>query len=333
MAIFILLLLIFLVSVLSLMKGSYPLTPKQVVLAIAGKEPRPITYTIWNIRLPRIIAGIIVGASLALSGAVLQGILRNPLATPFTMGVSHGAMFGASLAIILGAGYAESTGRVSIVNPYSIILLAFAGAMASTLVIVVLAKMKGLSPQAMILAGVAMSSLFTALTTLIQYFANELQLAAMVYWSFGDLGRPYWKENIIMILSFTPIFVYFLFKRWDLNATSVGDEIALSVGVEVEKTRLVSAILSAFLTAVTVAFVGVIGFIGLIAPHMIRLIFGGDYRFLIPLSSLLGALILLAADTVARLLLSPLILPVGVITSFLGAPMFLYLLVKMEGST
>ncbi|CAB49919.1 FecCD family ABC transporter permease [Pyrococcus abyssi] len=330
-AIFILSLLLIFVALFSLTKGAYPISTKDAILALFNKGNPSARQAVWSIRLPRIVASILVGASLALGGAVLQGILKNPLATPFTMGVSHGAMFGASLAILLGAGYAESSGRVSIDNPYAIVAFAFAGAMTSTVIIVALAKLKGLSPQAMVLAGVAMSSLFVALTTLIQYIANELQLAAMVYWSFGDLGRPYWTENWIMFISLLPILAFFLLKRWDLNASSLGDEVALSVGVEVEKFRLISAILSAYLTAVTVAFVGVIGFVGLIAPHVVRLIFGGDYRFLIPLSALLGSLILLTADTFARLAFSPMILPVGVVTSFLGAPMFLYLLLKMEG--
>ncbi|AFN03703.1 iron ABC transporter permease [Pyrococcus furiosus DSM 3638] len=331
LSIFLLTLLVFLLMIVSLMVGSYSLSPGEVVLALIGKGREEAIFTIWNIRLPRIVAAVFVGASLAVSGAVLQGILRNPLASPFTMGVSHGAMFGASLAIALGAGYSESTGRVAIINPYAVVIAAFLGAIVSTLVIVLLAKIRGLSPQAMVLAGIAMSSLFTALTTLIQYFANEIQLAAMVYWSFGDLGRPYWKENIILIATFFPIFMYFLLKRWDLNASSVGDEIAMSVGVEIEKVRLLSAFLSALLTAVTVAFVGIIGFVGLITPHIVRLIFGGDYRYLIPLSTLLGSIVLLSADTLARIIISPSILPVGVVTSFLGAPLFLYLLLKMEG--
>ncbi|BAA30336.1 FecCD family ABC transporter permease [Pyrococcus horikoshii] len=331
LAILFLLLLIITLAIFSLTKGAYPLSAKEVILALFTRGNPSAREAVWNIRLPRIIASIIVGASLALGGAVLQGILRNPLATPFTMGVSHGAMFGASLAILLGAGYAESSGKISVDNPYIIVAFAFAGAMTSTVVIILLAKLKGLSPQAMILAGVAMSSLFVALTTLIQYFANEIQLAAMVYWSFGDLGRPYWFENAIMILSLIPILAFFLLKGWDLNASSLGDEVALSVGVDIEKFRLISAVLSTYVTSVTVAFVGVIGFVGLIAPHIVRLIFGGDYRFLIPLSTLLGGLILLVADTFARLIFSPMILPVGVVTSFLGAPMFLYLLIRMEG--
>jgi len=322
---------ILLVSLYSLSHGAYHLSAVQVIEALLGGGDEGARLVVWNVRLPRIVAGLLVGASLAVAGAVLQGFLRNPLATPFTMGVSHGAMFGASLAILLGAGYAQSSGRISINNPYAVILFAFAGAITATLVILLLAKLRGLSPEAMILAGVAMSSLFVALTTLVQYFADELQLAAMVYWSFGDLGRATWRENGLMLLAFLPAFVYFVFKRWDLNAAVMGDEVAKSVGVEVERVRLVSTFLAALVTAVGVAFVGVIGFIGLIAPHAIRLVAGGDYRFLIPLSALTGALLLVTADTLARLAFSPMILPVGVVTSFLGAPTFIYLLVKMEG--
>ncbi|MBP1911402.1 FecCD family ABC transporter permease [Thermococcus stetteri] len=324
-------LLTLLVSLYSLSHGSYSLSTWDVVNTLLGREGGSAHLVVWNVRLPRIVAALLVGASLAVSGAVMQGFLRNPLASPFTMGVSHGAMFGASFAIILGAGYAESTGRISLDNPYAVVLFAFAGAMVAVSVILLLAKLKGLSPEAIILAGVAMSSLFVALTTFIQYFADELQLAAMVYWSFGDLGRATWREDFIMLLVFVPVFAYFVVKRWDLNASAVGEEVAKSVGVEVERVRLVSTFLAALITAVGVAFVGVIGFVGLIAPHLIRLIAGGDYRFLIPLSALAGALLLVTADAVARLILAPTVLPVGIVTSFLGAPVFIYLLVRMEG--
>lgn len=326
-----LLLLTLLVSLYSLSHGSYSLSTGDVINTLLGREGGNAYLIVWKVRLPRIVAALFVGASLAVSGAVMQGFLRNPLASPFTMGVSHGAMFGASLAIILGAGYAESTGRISLDNPYAVVIFAFAGAMAAVGVILLLAKLKGLSPEAIILAGVAMSSLFVALTTFIQYFADELQLAAMVYWSFGDLGRATWREDVILLLVFAPVFAYFIVKRWDLNASAVGEEVAKSVGVEVERVRLVSTFLAALITAISVAFVGVIGFVGLIAPHLIRLIAGGDYRFLIPLSALAGALLLVTADTVARLVLAPTVLPVGIVTSFLGAPAFIYLLVRMEG--
>ena len=327
----VLLFLLFLTSVYSLSKGAYTIPFKQVLLTISGKTLGNYATVIWSIRLPRIVAAIIVGASLAIAGAVMQGFLKNPLATPFTMGVSHGAMFGASLAILLGAGYSESSGRIFVNNPYAVVLAAFLGALTSVAIILTLAKLKGLSPEAMILSGVAMSSLFVALTTLVQYFADELQLAAMVYWSFGDLGRATWGENFIMLTVFITAFVYFMWKRWDLNSVQCGDDVAKSLGVDVEKIRLIGTLLASLLTAVSVSFVGIIGFVGLIAPHTMRLIVGSDYRFLIPLSALTGAILLLVADTIARLLFSPFILPVGVVTSFLGAPMFIYLLVRMEG--
>ncbi len=327
----VILLFLILTAIYALSAGAYPLSISEVLSTLFGAGSTNSHLIVWDIRLPRIMAAILVGSSLAIAGAVMQGFLKNPLATPFTMGVSHGAMFGASLAILIGAGYAESSGRIFLNNPYAVVLFAFAGAISATVVILLLARLRGLSPEAMILAGVSMSSLFVALTTLIQYFANELQLAAMVYWSFGDLGRATWREDGILLLVFSAAFGYFIITGWDLNATQMGDEIAKSLGVEVERVRLIGTLLASLLTAVSVAFVGVIGFIGLIAPHAMRLIVGGDYRFLTPLSALTGALLLLTADTVARLAFSPMTLPVGVVTSFLGAPAFLYLLVRMEG--
>ena len=319
------------ISLLSLSSGPYRVPLREVLAVLVGGGTKDDKLVILGIRLPRIVAGILVGSSMGIAGAVLQGYLRNPLATPFTMGVSNGAMFGASLAIILGAGYSLNSGQVFLNNPYAVVLFAFLGAVSATLVILALARLRGLSPEAIVLAGVAMSSLYVALTTLVQYFANEVQLSAMVYWSFGNLARATWRENAIMGVSFTLVFIYFILKRWDLNASTLGDDIAKSVGVNIERERLIGTLLSAFITSVTVAFVGVIGFIGLIAPHSMRLIAGGDYRSLIPLSALAGALLLVSADAVARLIVSPMNLPVGVITSFLGAPTFIYLLVKMEG--
>ncbi len=322
--------LIILASIYALNVGPYSLSLGDTIKALAGENAKA-GLVLWNIRLPRIVAAIVVGAALAVAGAVMQCLLRNPLASPFTMGISHGAMFGASLAIaLIGAGGAESSGRIFINNPYAVVLFAFSGSLLGVGAILLLARLRGLSPGAMILAGVAMSSLFMAGTTLIQYFAEEEELAAMVYWSFGDLGRPVWKEIWIMLIAFVPSFIYFLFERWNYNAIESGDEIAKSLGVNVDVVRLVGMLLASLITAVGVAFVGIIGFIGLICPHAVRLLIGGDHRFLIPSSALFGALLLLLSDTVARTVISPTLLPVGVLTSFMGAPMFIYLLVKME---
>ena len=326
----ILLIILFLSAIYAMCVGDYRLTVNQVVDALIGNGTGNAELVIWNIRLPRVFAAIIAGVSMAVAGAVMQCILRNPLASPFTMGISHGAMFGASLAIILlGAGGAESTGRIFVNNPYSITVFAFLGALIGVFVILLLAKLRGLSPEAMILAGVAMSSLFTASTMLIQYFADDLQLAAMVYWTFGDLGRPLWDEIYIMVAIMIPALLYFIYKRWDYNALEAGEETAKSLGVNTERTRLIGMFIASLLTAVNVAFLGIIGFIGLICPHIVRIFIGGDYRFLIPISALFGAVLLLIADTFARTIISPIVLPVGILTSFMGAPMFLYLIMRM----
>lgn len=262
----------------------------------------------------------------------MQGCLWQylGLASPFTIGISHGAMFGAALAIyLLGFGGAESTGKIFINNPYVITIFAFLGALIGVVIILLLAKLRGLTPEAMILAGVAMSSLFTAGTTLIQYFADELQLAAMVYWTFGDLGRALWTEIYIMATIMIPSLIYFIYKRWDYNALESGEETAKSLGVNTEMTRLIGMLIASLLTSVNVAFLGIIGFVGLICPHIVRICIGGDYRFLIPISAIFGAVLLLIADTFARTIIAPIVLPVGILTSFLGAPMFLYLLMRM----
>ncbi len=322
-------LLLALGAIFALSVGSYS-SPVEFLRTLVTERSEAF-LVLWNIRLPRIAAAVIVGAGLAVAGAVMQCLLRNPLASPFTMGISHGAMFGASLAIVLiGAGGAESSGRILVSNPYAVAVLAFAGSLLGVVTVLILARLRSLSPGAMILAGIAMASLFTAATTLLQYFAQEEELAAMVYWSFGDLGRPVWREVWIMGGVFLPSLAYFLLKRWDYNALENGDETAKTLGVMVQRVRLLGMLLASLVTAIGVAFVGIIGFIGLIAPHVVRLLTGGDHRFLIPNSALFGALLLLASDTLARTVISPALLPVGVVTSFMGGPMFIYLLVKME---
>jgi len=316
-----LILSLFLLSLLALAMGDYSLSVNDVITTLLGGGNRYQQLVIWNIRLPRILAAVVAGASLSMAGAVMQCVLRNPLASPFTMGVSHGAMFGACLAIVV---FGLETG-----GPYLITFSAFLGALVCIIAVLTLAKIKNLTPEAMVLSGVALSSLFTAGTMLIQYFSDELELAAMVYWTFGDLGRASWNDIFIMFLILFISSIYFLWKRWDYNALEAGEEVAKSLGVDIEGTRLLSMLLSSLLTAVNVAFLGIIGFIGLISPHIVRILVGGDYRFLIPLSSLFGSVLLLSADILSRILIAPVILPVGILTSFLGTPMFLYLLLRM----
>lgn len=289
------------------------------------------SYVLWNIRLPRTVGAILAGASLGVAGAVMQNILKNPLASPFTIGVSHGAAFGAAFAIIfLGAGQAHSLGNeaVTVFNNYLVVISAFGGALLVVISILFLSFIRQISPEAIILAGVALSSLFGSATMFLQYFATDFQVAATVFWTFGDISKAGWLENKIMLVTFLPCFIYFFFHRWNFNALLWGDEVAKSLGVNINFLRLSGMFFSALVVAVCTAFLGIIGFVGLISPHIVRFMTGNDYRFLIPYSSLLGALLLLISDIGARTILSPLALPVGIITSFAGAPMFFYLLLK-----
>jgi iron complex transport system permease protein len=286
-------------------------------------------YIVWEIRLPRTIGAILTGASLGVSGAVMQNVLRNPLASPFTLGISHGAAFGAAFAIIvLEAGKTFNVGPVgfSIVHGVPVVFSAFCGALLTVLIILGLSLLRSLSPQAIILAGVALSSLFTSATMFLQYFSDEVRVASTVFWTFGDVGKAGWQENKIMALTFCISFALLWLNRWNYNSMLWGDETAKNLGTNPEFLRIFSLLLCALLTAVPTAFLGIIGFVGLISPHIIRLLIGNDYTLLIPFSAMAGAGLLLASDLLARTILSPIVLPVGIITSFIGAPVFLSLL-------
>jgi iron complex transport system permease protein len=261
----------------------------------------------------------------------MQNNLRNPLASPSTLGISNAAAFGANLAIIVfGAGSIQSTGTDAVIinNPYLVTVFAFVWAMIGTVIILMLARFRGFSSEAMVLAGVALSSLFSAGTILIQYFAQDVQIAAAVFWTFGDLGRASWREVAILASVISLAVVYFILRRWDYNALDSGEETAKSLGVHVENVRMGGMFVSSLITAVAVSFLGIIGFIGLVGPQIMRRIVGGDHRYLIPASALTGSLLLLVSDTLARTVVSPVVLPVGAITSFFGAPLFLYLLAR-----
>lgn len=317
--------LLILLSAIALGFGAYQMSIGDIFKAILDGNP-----VLWNVRIPRIVTAIFVGASLAIAGAVMQCILKNPLASPFTLGISQGAAFGAAIAIVyFGAGQMHRVGEaLTIFNPYIVPIFAFLGSLISAFVILALAKLRDLSPEAIILAGVAMSALFQAGVMLIQYFATDVQVASIVFWTFGDVGRARWVEIYLIIAIFILCFIYFFYRRWDYNSLLAGDETAISLGVKPQKIRLEGMLLSSFLTAVCVSFTGIIGFIGLVAPHIVRLTIGGDYRFLIPSSAIVGAIVLLASDTVGRTVISPVVIPVGIITSILGAPMFIYLLLR-----
>ncbi|MFO8235269.1 MAG: iron ABC transporter permease [Bacteroidales bacterium] len=332
--IFITIVLLFIAIILGLALGSTQTGLKEIANNIFGYQDKTIHQILINIRLPRILSAVMAGSALAVSGAVMQTILRNPLGSPFTLGISNAAAFGAAFAvIILGMGTTQSgaTEAVIIDQTFSIGLSAFLWSLVSTGIIFFLAKFKGATPEVMILSGIILGSLFSAGITALQYFADDIEISSVVFWTFGDIGRASWDEfNILLVVVAISTFI-FIRERWNYNALSNGDDVAKSLGVNVERTRLTGLVLTSLVTAITVAFFGIIAFVGLVVPHIVRRIIGGDERFLIPASALFGGLFLLVSDTVARTIIAPVVLPVGILTSFLGAPLFLYLLIKGIG--
>ncbi|MGI6616201.1 MAG: FecCD family ABC transporter permease [Dethiobacteria bacterium] len=311
--------------------------PEVIRTLFGGGEPQTQTV-IWNIRLTRVTAAILVGGALSVSGAVMQCVLQNPLASASTLGVSQGAAFGAALGIIVfGGGVVQSdsaAAAIAISNPYIVTLCAFACGSLSTLVIIILSQFKrDLGPGGLILAGVALSSLFSGGTALLQYFADQTKIATVVFWTFGNLGAAGWRVLPILATVFFIALLYFMLNRWNYNAMESGADTAKSLGVNTRLVMLAGMGIGTLAAAVAVSFVGIISFVGLVAPHIMRRFVGNDYRFLIPCSAAAGALLLILADTFGRLVIAPVILPIGAITSFLGAPMFLYLLFRGLGSS
>ncbi|PIE69118.1 MAG: iron ABC transporter permease [Deltaproteobacteria bacterium] len=286
---------------------------------------------VWHIRLPQALAAMIAGAGLAISGAVMQSILRNPLGSPFTLGISHAAAFGAAFSVmILGSGTMGSSqvGSISITNPYITSTAAFVCSLAAVAMIIAVSKVRGATPETMILAGVALGALFTAGTMFLQFFADDVQLAAMVFWTFGDTARASWREIGILAGVTATASLYFMANAWNYNAIDAGDETARGLGVQVDRVRVTGMFMASLVTSVIIAYLGIIGFVGLVVPHMVRRLLDGDHRFLLPATILMGALLLLVSDTVARLLLAPHILPVSVLTAFMGAPLFMFLIIR-----
>jgi len=318
--------------VVSIAVGAATLPLADVGRTLLGASISPqMDAIIWRIRLPQALAAVIGGAALAMAGAVMQSVLRNPLGSPFTLGISHAAAFGAALSVmLLGAGTMSSTivGAITLSNPYLTTASAFTCCAITAWVIVGISRIRGATPEIMVLTGVALSALFSAGIMFLQFFADDVQLAAMVFWTFGDAARASWPEIVILALITLAAAVFFFLKRWDYNAVDGGDETATGLGVRVERVRMHGMLVASLVTAVTVAFLGVIGFVGLVCPHIVRRVIGGDHRFLLPATFLTGSVLLLASDTIARLALAPHVLPVSVLTAFTGAPVFIYLILK-----
>ncbi len=315
-------------SIACLFVGSSNMTFSDALDALLGGGTGAQSRIIWKIRVPRVLAAIIAGAGLAVSGLVMQTTLNNPMASPSTLGVSNAAVFGANLSIIAFAGGFLSTGNnlnsfdVG-ANPYATSLLAFGFCALSVLLILGLCTVRSFSPNVVVLAGMAIGSVWTAATTILQFYATDVGLSAAVVWSFGDLGRATYRTDAIMVLVVSVGVLFFNLMAWKYNALLSGEATAKTMGINVEGLRFATLLLASLITAACVSFLGIIGFVGIICPHVTKKLLGQDHRVTIPASCLMGSLLLLLADTLSRSLGNGSALPVGAITSLLGAPFFL----------
>ena len=316
--------------------GSSHMSLAECFAALMKRGTAAQVRIIWNIRIPRVLAAIIAGAGLSISGLIMQTDLNNPMASPSTLGVSNAAVFGANLSIIAFAGGFLDTGNhlssyTVGANPYATSLMAFVFASLSILLILGLCRIRAFQPGVVVLAGIAIGSVWTAATTILQFYATDVGLSAAVVWTFGDLGRATYRTDLIMAAVVLAGLVYFSVMSWRFNALLSGDAAARSMGVAVDRLRFVSMLLASVITAVCVSFLGIIGFVGIICPHVTKRLLGQDHRVSIPASALSGSLLLLLADTASRSLGNGSALPVGAITSLLGAPFFLAIIFTRKG--
>ena len=315
-------------SLVCLLMGSSSMNWRQGIQALLGKGTNAQVRIMRSIRLPRVLAAVIAGAGLAVSGLIMQTTLNNTMASPSTLGVSNAAVFGANLSIIaFGGGLlatGSSVGSFEIgANPYSTGVMAFFFAAASVLLILGLCRLRSFSPNVVVLSGIAIGSVWNAATTMLQFYATDVGLSAAVVWSFGDLGRATYRTDFIMLAVVLVGVLFFILMSWRYNALLSGEATAKTMGVHVERLRFASLLLGSLITAVCVSFLGIIGFVGVICPHVTKKLLGQDHRVTIPASCLTGSLLLLLSDTLSRCLGSGSALPVGAITSLLGAPFFI----------
>ena len=320
---------------LCLFVGSSGMSAGDCLRALLGRGTAAQVRILRQIRLPRVLAAIIAGGGLSVSGLMMQTTLNNPMASPSTLGVSNAAVFGANLSIIAFAGGYLSTGHnVSNyavgMDPYAASAMAFLFSFLSVLLILGLCRLRSFSPNVVVLAGLAVGSAWTAGTTILQFYATDVGLSAAVIWSFGDLGRATYETDLIMLAVTAVGAGLFWLLSWQYNALLSGDAAAASMGVSVRRLRFVSLLFASLITAVCVSYLGVIGFVGIICPHVTKRLLGQDHRLAIPVSILTGSLLLLLADTLSRSLGGGSALPVGAVTSLLGAPFFLFILFSRE---
>ena len=318
----------FIIFIISLYIGPTDVTIGEIFKNIFSADGSWEGYVIHDIRLKRSIAAILAGIGLGVSGAVMQCVLKNPLGSPYTLGISNSAAFGAALGImVLGGGIVtgQSVSSYIIENPYIVTISAFMFSLLATGAIILSMRIFNASPETMLLTGMALSAIFSAGIAFLQYQANELALSAIVFWQFGDLEKISWDNMWFVAIIVAIAFIYLYLKRWDLNAMDLGDDIAHGLGINVSRVRILVLLLSAVMTSIIVSFVGIIGFIGLLAPHLSRKLVSNDKCLLIPTSAIIGALVLLIALMLSENAFG-FTVPIGIVTSFIGGPLFLWIL-------
>ncbi len=317
------------VAFISLGSGAMDITLSELVSILlerffpARSEVEPLQYiTIWELRLPVIMMALLAGTALGMAGTGMQAILNNPLASPYTLGISSAAGFGAALAIIFGNEVVPGG------FDFMVAASAFFFSCIAFGFIYMVARIKGGSFGAMLFAGIALMYLFSALLALVQYFAPEEVLQQIVFWMFGSFDSATWTKVLIVAVLVLGAGGFLAKNAWQLTALKFGDDLALGMGIDTQRLRTSTVICTSLLTTAAVCFCGVIGFIGLVAPHWARMLLGEDNRFVIPGSCLIGGILLIAADTIGKMVIAPYVLPVGIVTSFIGAPFFLYLIMR-----
>lgn len=288
-------------------------------------------YVLFSLRLPRIVMAILIGSALAVSGTCLQGMFKNPLATPSLIGITSGASLFAAVAIVLGAGLKAFLPEVL---QYSLIsVMAFLGAIITMTIVYRISNTNGKTNIViMLLAGVAISALAGAVTGFLTYLTKEEQLRDLTFWTLGSLGGASWIKNSILAVVVVVSFALLINKGKALNAMMLGEKDAAHLGIPVEKLKKQIIVLTALMVGTCVAFAGAIGFVGLIVPYILRLIFKSDYHIILPLSAIMGSILLLCADTVSRTIVAPAEIPIGILTAFMGAPVFIAILVRFKKS-
>lgn len=302
--------------------GAYALTDVVRTLLTPTESSRVLQIVVWEIRLPVALMAVVVGSSLAIAGAEMQTLLNNPLADPFTLGISSAASFGAALAIVLGFGVLPVAGTLLLTGN------AFILAMFASLMIWALSRLRGVSVQTMVLMGIAIMFFFNALLGMLQYVASAESLQQLMFWSLGSLSKASWEKVGLAGLALLITLPVFIQARWRLTALRLGDVQAKAMGINVGRLRLRMLLCCALLSATAVAFVGTIGFVGLVGPHIARLLVGEDQRVFLPMSALTGALILSLTSILSKTLIPGILLPIGILTALIGLPFFVSLILR-----